>query len=139
MKIAKEFRAFFEMHKHLYLPKIGRFEISSNEPDISGSNNFSGFITFTAEKKQLTDPELISFFSDHLRVETCIAESDLNCFCSGVMELLLQGFEAEIPGIGFLHYEQTNQLKFSDKSIYQSAKTQKRKPVPTDFVASFWI
>jgi hypothetical protein len=139
MKIAKEFRAFLEMYEHLYLPHIGRFELSTKGSDINGSSGYLRYITFIADKTQHNDPELIAFSSEHLKVESCIAESDLSCFCNSINELLIQGFEAEIPGIGFLHYEAGNQLKFSVKSIYHNAVETKKKKLPVAFTASFWM
>jgi len=139
MKIANEFRAFLEMHQHLYLPHIGRFHFEFNESNKTVSGGLIRPVTFVADNKQSSDPELITFSSDHLKVETCIAESDLNSFCSCVIELLIQGFEAEIPGVGFLHYESGNQLKFSEKSIYHNAIKLKRNRVPAAFSVSFWV
>lgn len=139
MKIAHYFRAFLERYHYLHLPQIGRFEVVGENP-VAVENGFSKkWISFSADNNQNQDAELIDFISRTMRVETCITESDLKCFIGSIKEMLLQGFEVEIPGIGYLHFEPNNILKFSGKNIYKKTTQKKWKRTSPTFSLSFWL
>lgn len=138
MKIAQHFRAYLDAHKSLQLPQLGSFTIVGDAGEFFENGVPKKWIQFIANKDEAADPEFIQYLSQAIKVETCISESDLNCFCQTTREMLMQGFEAEIPGIGFLHFETGDQLIFSLKSIYKNAlqKLKKRNPA---FISSFWL
>ena len=117
MKIAQYFRAFLERHHYLQLPQIGRFEVVGENPTTLENGHPKKWINFSANGEQTTDSELVEFISKNMRVESSITTSDLSCFISSLKELLILGFEVEIPGIGYLHFEPGNILKFSGKNI----------------------
>ena len=139
MKIAQHFRAFLERYHYLQLPQIGRFEVVGENPVAAENGVIKKWIAFSANNNQNHDAELIDFISKNMRVETCITESDLKCFIGSIKELLLQGFEVEIPGIGYLHFEPNNILKFSGKNIYKKTIQKRWKRSPTAFSPSFWL
>ena len=138
MKIAQHFRAFLESHHYLQLPQIGRFDVVGDAPSENGHPR--KWINFSADHNQATDSELVSFISKSMRVETCVTASDLTSFISSLKEMLIQGFEVEIPGIGYLHFEPGNALKFSGKNLYKKPvqKIWKRK-IPAAMSQSFWL
>jgi hypothetical protein len=138
MKIAQHFRAFLERNNYLQLPQIGRFEVVGDNP-MAANEQSRKWISFSADKNQKPDEALVNFISGTMRIESCITESDLNCFISISKELLLQGFEVEIPGIGFLHFEPGNILKFSGKNIYKKPVQKRWKKLPTAMTGSFWL
>jgi hypothetical protein len=137
MKIAQHFRAFLERHHYLQLPQIGRFDVVGEAPT---ENSFSKkWINFSADQNQATDSELVSFISKSMRIETCVTASDLSCFISSLKEMLILGFEVEIPGIGYLHFESNNTLKFSGKNIYKKPIQKSWKRVSAAMSQSFWF
>lgn len=138
MKIAQHFRAFLDSHNYLQLPQIGRFDVVGEAPPENGLPR--KWLTFSPDTSQATDPELVNFISSNMRVETTITTSDLCCFISSLKEMLIQGFEVEIPGIGYLHFEPSNVLRFSGKNIYKKPiqKTW-RKKIPAAMSQSFWL
>lgn len=139
MKIAQHFRAFLEKHHYLQLPQIGRFEVVGENP-VTAENGFpQNWINFSADKNQTPDSELVLFISQNMRVESSITESDLGSFISSLKELLIQGFEVEIPGIGYLHFEPGNILKFSGKNIYKKTTQKSWKRIPAAMSPSFWL
>ena len=137
MKIAQHFRAFLEKHHYLQLPQIGRFEVVGQSPPDGGASR--KWINFSADHTQATDMELVSFISNSMKVETSITASDLACFISSLKEMLIQGFEVEIPGIGYLHFEPNNILKFSGKNLYKKPAQKSWKRIPASMSASFWL
>ena len=139
MKIAQHFRAFLELHHYLQLPQIGRFEVVGENPVIDDSGYSQKWINFLADKDQTPDTELVQFISKNMRVESCITESDLSSFISSLKELLIQGFEVEIPGIGYLHFEPGNILIFSGKNIYKKTTQKSWKRIPAAMSPSFWL
>lgn len=138
MKIAQHFRAFLDRHRYLELPQIGRFEIVGESPAAEDGNS-KKWINFSADKNQSGDAELVEFISRTMRVEMCITESDLSCFIGSLNELLIQGFEVEIPGIGYLHFEPGNVLKFSGRNIYKNPIQKSWKRIPASISTSFWL
>lgn len=139
MKIAQHFRAFLERHHYLQLPQIGRFEVVGENP-VAPENGYSKkWINFSADKNEATDSNLVTFISNNMKIESCITASDLCSFVSSIKELLIQGFEVEIPGIGYLHFEQGNILKFSGKNIYKKTTQKSWKKVPAAMSTSFWL
>ena len=139
MKIALHFRAFLERYHYLQLAQIGRFEVVGENPIASGDGGSNKWIAFLADKNQTEDAELVEFISKSMRVEPCITVSDLNCFIGSINELLIQGFEVEIPGIGYLHFEPNNILKFSGKNIYKKITQKSWKRTPATMSPSFWL
>lgn len=139
MKIAQHFRAFLEHYHYLQLPQIGRFEVVGENPVASENGLPNKWIAFSADKNQTQDADLVEFISKSMRVETCVTSSDLNSFISSIKELLLQGFEVEIPGIGYLHFEPNNILKFSGKNLYKNTIQKRWKRTPTSMTPSFWL
>jgi len=137
MKIAQHFRAFLERYNYLLLPQIGKFEVVGENP--SGENGHSKWINFSADQNQTTDLELVDFISKNMKVESNITASDLTCFISSIKEMLILGFEVEIPGIGYLHFEPNNILKFSGKNIYKKTIQKGWKRIPAGMSASFWL
>ena len=139
MKIAKLFRTFLDTRRYLILPKIGKFEEVTSENELHQGESGKRFVRFIDDKDLKQDPEFLYYSTKNLKVDACIAESDMNCFCNATQELLIQGFEAEIPGIGFLNMESKNKLKFSGKSIYKaSTQIQRKKPVAI-LSSNFWL
>jgi len=139
MKIAEQFRAFLESHHYLVLPKIGRFEsISSDVNPLTGTVD-KWLVRFVSDTHIKTDTELTGFICRNQKIDTCIAESDLNSFCNSIKELFLQGLEAEVPGIGFLHLDSKNQLKFSVNSIYNPILNKSHKRPAALFSSTFWL
>jgi hypothetical protein len=139
MKIAQYFRAFLERHHYLQLPQIGRFEVVGENPVAPEQGQLRKWINFSANGDQTTDLELVDFISKHMRVDTCITTSDLSCFISSLKELLILGFEVEIPGIGYLHFEPGNVLKFSGKNLYKNPVQKSWKKIPASISQSFWF
>jgi hypothetical protein len=137
MKIAQHFRAFLERNQYLQLPQLGRFEVVNEHSDFE-KGILKKRLSFLPDSNKTADDQLVNFISSHLGVESSIALSDLNDFVALTKELLIQGFEAEIPGIGFLHFEQGNQLIFTWKSKYKiPVYNLKRKLASRS--ASFWL
>ena len=139
MKIAQHFRAFLEKHNYLQLPQIGKFEVVGENPAVTENGHSGKWINFSADQNQTTDLELVDFISKNMKVESCITASDLICFISSVKEMLILGFEVEIPGIGYLHFEAGNILKFSGKNIYKKTIQKGWKRIPAGMSASFWL
>jgi len=139
MKIAQHFRAFLERHHYLQLPQIGRFEVVGENPVASENGSAKKWINFSADKDQATDSNLVTFISDNMKIESCITASDLGSFIGSIKELLIQGFEVEIPGIGYLHFESGNILKFSGKNIYKKTTQKSWKKIPAAMSSSFWL
>ena len=139
MKIAQHFRAFLERYHYLHLPQIGRFEVVGENPIASENGTPAKWIAFLADKNQSQDAELVEFISSSRRVESCVTISDLNSFIGSLKEMLIQGFEVEIPGIGYLHYEPNNILKFSGKNIYKKTIQKSWKRTPATMSPSFWL
>ena len=138
MKIAQHFRAFLESRNYLYLPQIGKFEVLGENPAAS-ENGSPKWINFSADQNQATDLELVDFISKSMKVESNITASDLSCFISTIKEMLILGFEVEIPGIGYLHFEPGNILKFSGKNIYKKTIQKGWKRIPAGMSTSFWL
>src|SRR6185436_1226885 len=139
MKIAQHFRAFLERYHYLQLPQIGRFEVVGENPVASENGAPAKWIAFSADKNQSQDAELVEFLSKNMRVESCITSSDLSCFISSIKEMLIQGFEVEIPGIGYLHFEPNNILKFSGKNLYKKTIEKSLRRTPAAMSPSFWL
>ena len=139
MKIAQHFRAFLEGHQYLQLPQIGRFEVVGDNPAATENGHSNKWINFLADHNQTTDLELVNFISKNMKVESSITASDLSCFISSIKEMLILGFEVEIPGIGYLHFEPNNILKFSGKNIYKKTIQKGWKRIPAGMSASFWL
>jgi hypothetical protein len=138
MKIAQHFRAFLERHNYLQLPQIGKFEVVGENP-VAENGHSSKWINFLADHNQTTDSELVDFISKSMKVESNITASDLSCFISNIKEMLILGFEVEIPGIGYLHFEPGNILKFSGKNIYKKTTQKSWKRIPAAMSPSFWL
>jgi nucleoid DNA-binding protein len=139
MKIAQHFRAFLERHNYLQLPQIGKFEVVGENPAADEDGHSKKWINFLADQNQATDLELVDFISKNMKVESNITASDLICFISSIKEMLILGFEVEIPGIGYLHFEPGNILKFSGKNIYKKTIQKGWKRIPAGMSASFWL
>jgi hypothetical protein len=60
-----------------------------------------------------------------MKIESNLTASDLICFINSTKEMLILGFEVEIPGIGYLHFEPGNILRFSGKNIYKKNYTER--------------
>jgi hypothetical protein len=138
MKIAQHFRAFLESYHYLQLPQIGRFEVVGENPLVIENGYSQKWVNFLPDKNQATDFELVAFISSNMKIESCITASDLGSFIGSLKELLIQGFEVEIPDIGYLHFEPGNNLKFSGKNIYKKPTQKSWKRVPAA-VPSFWL
>ena len=138
MKISRHFRAYLEKHGYLELPAIGRFEIMNcNSIDPAEHRKK---LEFSYIPGTVIDISLVKFLCEELRSEACVIYSDLQHFSDSVMELLMQGLEAEVPGIGYLNKKEKNQLQFSFKSRYYNVPEKKpRKPRPVYLNSSFWI
>jgi hypothetical protein len=139
MKIAQHFRAFLERYRYLQLPQIGRFEVVGENPMTSENGASTNGIAFLADKNQSEDAELVEFISKSMRVESCVAVSDLSSFISSLRELLILGFEVEIPGVGYLHFEPNNILQFSGKNIYKKTIQKRWKRTRPAMSSSFWL
>ena len=139
MKIAQHFRAFLERHNYLLLPQIGKFEVVGENPAAAENDHSRKWINFSADQTQTTDLDLVDFISKNMKVESNITASDLSCFISSIKEMLILGFEVEIPGIGYLHFEPNNILKFSGKNIYKKTTQKGWKKIPAGMSASFWL
>lgn len=139
MKIAQHFRAFLEINNYLQLPQIGKFEVLGENPADVSHGQLKKWVHFSPESSLEKDPSLIDFIARRMKVEICIAESDLRCFIVTIKEMLIQGFEVEIPGIGYLHYEPGNKLKYSGKNIYKNPKQKSLKRRTVAMSANFWF
>lgn len=139
MKIAPQFRAFLDSFHYLNLPKIGRFESISTEATPLTDEIEKRFVRFISDPELKPDAELTRFISKTMKIDASVADSDLYCFCTSVKELLIQGFEAEIPGIGFLHSDSKNQLIFSGKSIYKAVEQKTKRKTAVFLHSSFWL
>ena len=139
MKIAQHFRAFLERYDYMQLPQIGRFEVVGENPAAPEDGCSKKWVNFSANKDQATDSELVAFISNNMKVESWITASDLTSFISSLKELLILGFEVEIPGIGYLHFEPGNKLKFSGKNIYKKTTQKTWKRIPAGMSSSFWL
>ena len=139
MKVAQHFSAFLERYHYLRLPQIGRFEVVGENPIATEEGIPKKWIAFSEDKHEAQDSELVNFISKTMRVENCIAESDLKCFVSSIKEMLIQGFEVEIPGVGYLHFEPNNILKFSGKNIYKKTIQKRWKRTRVAMSSSFWF
>jgi len=139
MKIAQHFRAFLETHNYLQLPQIEQFEVVGENPAAAENGHSRKWINFQADQNQTTDLELVDFISKNMKVESNITASDLICFISSIKEMLILGFEVEIPGVGYLHFGPGNILKFSEKNIYKKTIQKGWKRIPAGMSASFWL
>ena len=138
MNISRHFRSYLEKHGYLELPAIGRFEITNcNSMDPAGHRKK---LEFSYISGTVTDISLVKFLCEELRSEACVVYSDLQDFSASVMELLMHGLEAEVPGIGFLNKIDQNHLQFSFLSRYYKIPDKKpRKPLPVYLDPSFWM
>jgi len=68
-----------------------------------------------------------------------VTESDLTSFINSLKEMLIQGFEVEIPGIGYLHFEPNNVLRFSGKNLYKQTIQKRWKRTRAALSPSFWL
>lgn len=110
------------------------------ENPLASENGASGnWITFLADKNPSVDLELVEFISKTMRVESCVTISDLDSFISSLKEMLILGFEVEIPGIGYLHFEPNNSLTFSGKNLYKKTIQKSWKRAPASLSPSFWL
>jgi hypothetical protein len=139
MKIAQHFRAYLERYHYLQLPQIGRFEVVGENPLVPDNGAPRKWIAFLADKNQSGDAQLVDFISTNMRVESCVTESDLTSFISSLKEMLIQGFEVEIPGIGYLHFEPNNVLRFSGKNLYKQTIQKRWKRTRAAMSPSFWL
>lgn len=136
MKISRHFRAFLKKHGYLELPGIGRFELSTDNSIDSPEEK----IEFKRTGITTLDISLVKFLCEESGTEAYVVHSDLNTFSDSVKELLMQGLEAEIPGIGYLNTSDLNHPKFTCRSIYISVPEKKiRKPQPLYLNSSFWM
>ena len=139
MKIAQHFRAFLDTFHYLPIPRIGRLEIIPNGQDPFNSSIIKKQIHFTPDNLTDIDSSLKKYISEKMKIDTSITESDLTCFSNSLRELLIQGFEAEIPDIGFLHAESDSTIKFSAKSLYYAAVKKVKKRIPSIATSTFWF
>ena len=139
MKIAQHFRAFLEAYQYLTLPQLGKFEILTDNGSVNEYGDAKKIISFQPDKNQPADTALVDFVKKSLKIESAIVLADLNCFISNLRELLIQGFEVEIPGIGFLRYDAGNILRFSGKNIYKKSLHKNRRKLPTTLSSTFWL
>lgn len=139
MKIAPQLRAFLDCYHYLVLPQIGRFDVVSTEVNSLTGEIAGQRVHFRYDTEQKVPAEFIDFISGNLKIDGQLAKSDLCSFCNTIKELLNQGFEAEIPGIGFLHPDAKHRILFSGKSIYRSSLKPAMKKTPSFLSASFWL
>ncbi len=141
MKIAKHFRAYLEDHQYLYIAGIGRFEIITDVIESSDHQTYSRRLLqfHPAGQPVSTDEPLVDYLSARMKSHPNVIHSDLEDFGVSTRELLIQGLEAEVPGIGFLNMGASNQLVFSNKSRYYSAKYAQKKLRVTALGISFWF
>ena len=139
MKIAQSLRAFLLSNQYLELPTIGKFELFFQEPADGSGNGKKQYIRFSRNNNPEPDPAFINFLCQNFRVDPYVASSDLNTFCASVRELLLQGFEAEIPQIGYVRRDANHELVFSTTSKYKTISKIYRKKIAPVFKSSFWL
>jgi hypothetical protein len=141
MKIAKHFRAFLEHYNYLLIPGIGKFEVLNHVVETNDNTSYNRrLLQFHSEQRSaICDQALLDFLCKQMSVEPCVANSDLQYFGASAKELLMQGLEAEIPGIGFLNMGPQNQLRFSDRSRYHTAQVKVKKFKPAAVGMSFWF
>jgi len=127
MKIAWHFREFLEKKGYLELPSIGRFDMSTESMSMPGGKVIeSRNLSFSPVSKKNYDDNLVLFLSDKLRSESCVVCSDISSFSYYINELLMQGLEAEIPGIGYLNRNNINVIQFSYQSTYKKKSTLRK-------------
>jgi hypothetical protein len=140
MKIAMHFRAFLEAHNYLGIPGIGRFEVITAVVEAEANRTYTRrLLHFYPDSTPVSDDQrLVDYLCEKLRVEPVVVHSDLEYFTNSTRELLIQGLEAEVPGVGYLNLNYRNQLEFSNKSRYYTAKFKLKKLKPAA-LGSFWF
>lgn len=138
MKIAAYLRTFLEEFNYLQLAGIGKFEIHDS---VTGSSQGFSYnrklLEFYPQPKRMGhDDALVDFLCSKCGIDRYLVISDLDYFSSSCLELVMQGLEAEIPGIGFLNLDE-NKLQFAPRSRYYTSKQRRKryKPAPA---MSFW-
>ena len=133
MKIARHFREFLEKKGYLELPSIGRFDMSTESVAMPRGEVFvRKSLSFSPVSKKSFDDSLVRFLCERLHSESCVVYSDISSFTYYINELLMQGLEAEIPGVGFLNRNSINTIQFSYQSSYK-----RKNPLRNVGVASF--
>ena len=141
MQIAQHFRAFLEEHSFLALPGIGKFEVVNDIVETDMRHRYTRkLLQFHSSKVPFNEAEsLVNYICIRQKIERHVAISDLECFTRSTNELLMQGLEAEVPGIGFLNTGYHNTLRFSNQSRYLTTKPKVRKLRPAAIGMSFWF
>lgn len=139
MKIAQHFREFLEANLYLQLPSLGRFDVITIHPDPENGYSAKRLLQFSPDNNAKSDDTLTEFLCGKIKCDACVAESDLRYFCYSTKELLMQGFEAEIPGLGFIRPAANNNIQFSNTRMYHASIPKKRKKTPAYMRLSFWF
>lgn len=142
MKISRYFRPFLERNGYLQLPAIGNFEVvKQDHSGTESGTNTRRMVRFSGNPSPAVDISLVKFLCEQIKSEACVVQSDIISFTTSIKELLMQGLEAEIPGIGYLNITQQNQLLFSLHSRYhQIPEKMIKKSSPAIFsFFSFWL
>lgn len=111
MKITHYFRTYLEEKGYLELPSIGKFTL--NKFEIGNIELLNKGPEFISSKSKLLDTDFINYLCKEMKSEIHVVRADVESFSSHVNELLLQGLEVEIPGIGYLLFSNQHQLKFA--------------------------
>ncbi|MBI1344193.1 MAG: hypothetical protein GC171_14810 [Terrimonas sp.] len=138
MKIARHFKEFLEKKGYLEIPSIGRFEVSTEQMSMpKGEVLTRKKLFFSPQNKPAFDESLVQFLCEKLRSEACVVYADIRSFSYYLNELLIQGLEAELPGIGFLNRNNTNEVEFSYQSTYIRRERPQKKIAA--YLMNYWM
>jgi|GEM_PF-1534895 len=138
MKICRHLRDFLEQKEYLELPAVGRFDLFTESMSMpKGEVLINKKLSFSPSRKTGFDDALVDFLCQRLQAEASVVYSDIQSFSSAINELLMQGFEAEIPGIGFLNQNGNSGIQFTYQSSYKK-RTRLKKAMPAYFM-SYWM
>ncbi len=138
MKIARHLREFLEKKGYLEIPSIGRFDVHTEELTMPrGETMTRRKLSFAPLRKNGLDESLVQFLCERLKSEACVIYADIRSFSHYLNELLMQGLEVEIPGVGYLNRNHTNEVNFTYKSSYEK-KRKHSKPV-SSYLMNYWM
>lgn len=139
MKIARHFREFLEKKGYLEIPSVGRFDVSTEMMAMpKGETMTRKTLSFSPVKKAVFDDSLVQFLSEKLKTEACVICADIRSFAYYLNELLMQGLEAEIPGIGYLNRMYTNEVRFTYQSSYVKQQGS-HKRMTSAYLVNYWM
>ena len=138
MKIARHFKEFLEKKGYLEIPSVGRFDVSVEEMSMpKGEIMTRRKLRFSPAGQPVFDETLVKFLCEKLKSEACVIYADIRSFSYHINELLMQGLEAEIPGVGYLNKKYTNELEFTYSSFYKTKRVARN--AVSSFMMNYWM